>query len=225
MGSPTTDLDGHPRPSPAGSQPDIGAYEHDRDNALAVTMLGFEAVPAGSGIALTWRTASERDNRFFELSRRVSNGEWSLLTTIVAQGSAATGAAYRFIDNDVTAGVAYSYRLVAVDVGGTRTEAGEIDGVSPGHNVTATDFELLPNYPNPFNSTTVFTWLAPSAAHIRLVLFNSLGERMAVVFDGPCHAGMNTVRFDANRLPTGVYFSRLEADARLVATHKLLLLK
>ncbi len=87
------------------------------------------------------------------------------------------------------------------------------------------DFELLPNYPNPFNSSTVFTWIAPAAATVRLVLFNALGEQMAVVFDGSCRAGVNALRFDANRLPTGVYFARLEADNRFISAHKILLLK
>ena len=94
-----------------------------------------------------------------------------------------------------------------------------------GRSAAPDAFALLPNYPNPFNSSTVFSWTAPRAARVALVLFNALGEQMAVVYRGDCAPGINAIRFDARALPTGVYFVRLEADGRIIAAHKLLLLK
>ena len=53
----------------------------------------------------------------------------------------------------------------------------------------------------------------------------TIGQRVATLFRGAANAGMiNTVRFDAAQLPSGIYFSRLQfKDKTLI--HKMMLMK
>lgn len=95
-------------------------------------------------------------------------------------------------------------------------------GVGAGE--TPQTFALWPNYPNPFNPTTTFTYTLPAATHVRLTVFDVLGRRVATVVDAVQPAGTHAAPFDAGFLPSGPYFYRLEAG-RHTATRTMVLVK
>ncbi len=69
---------------------------------------------------------------------------------------------------------------------------------------------ILQNAPNPFSATTRITYYLPTVERLKLVVYNALGQRVAVLQDGAQDAGWHEVTFDASRLPSGIYFCRLE---------------
>ena len=83
---------------------------------------------------------------------------------------------------------------------------------------------LLQNYPNPFNSQTVFTYLLSEAGYIEISVYNILGQKVATMAEGEKAAGQHSLTWNADLLPSGIYFARLktEQDSRTI---KLLLLK
>ncbi len=87
-----------------------------------------------------------------------------------------------------------------------------------------TNFALYQNYPNPFNPTTTITYDLPLRANVKLVVYNVLGQKIAILVDEVQEPGRYNVTFDASNLPSGVYFYRLEAD-KFVQTKKMLLVK
>lgn len=86
-------------------------------------------------------------------------------------------------------------------------------------------FVLNPNFPNPFNPSTTFSWTAPRAAHVRLALFDILGREAAIVYDGMSSAGAQTIEFNAAELATGIYFAKLEVEGSAAGIQKVMLLK
>ena len=82
---------------------------------------------------------------------------------------------------------------------------------------------LEPNYPNPFNPATTIVFNLPSAAPVRLSVYDALGRRVAVPVDGPLPAGRHTVVFDAGGLAGGLYLYRLETPGRTLARTMMLL--
>ncbi|KAA3663387.1 MAG: T9SS C-terminal target domain-containing protein [Calditrichaeota bacterium] len=86
------------------------------------------------------------------------------------------------------------------------------------------NYELSQNYPNPFNPTTNIAYSIPKDSHVKLTIFNTLGQRVATLVDSRVQAGKHIVRFDAHRLPSGIYFYRLQAG-KTVMNKKLMLLK
>ncbi len=85
-------------------------------------------------------------------------------------------------------------------------------------------YALSQNYPNPFNPSTSINFTLPVNADVRLVVYNVLGQRVAVLADGVYSAGVHTVRFDAAALSSGTYLFRLETGNH-AATRKMTLLK
>ena len=77
-----------------------------------------------------------------------------------------------------------------------------------------TDFALGQNYPNPFNPSTIIPYQLPTSAHVRLEVFNLLGQRLATLVDAEQAAGMHTAQWDATdaagrAVGAGVYIYRM----------------
>ena len=80
-----------------------------------------------------------------------------------------------------------------------------------------TDFALGQNYPNPFNPSTVIPYQLPVSAHVRLEVFNLLGQRLATLVDGVRSAGVHMAQWDATdaagrAVGAGVYIYRLSSN-------------
>lgn len=69
-------------------------------------------------------------------------------------------------------------------------------------------FELLGNYPNPFNPTTQVTFRSPESAQYDLEVYNVAGVKVGT-FSGRTSAGNTVIPVQMNDQPTGVYFYRL----------------
>jgi hypothetical protein len=87
-----------------------------------------------------------------------------------------------------------------------------------------TEFGLSQNYPNPFNPVTEISFALPVASHVRLDIYNIMGQKVATVVDASFGAGYHSVTYNASDNASGVYFYRLQADS-FVETKKMLLLK
>lgn len=87
-----------------------------------------------------------------------------------------------------------------------------------------TEFALSQNYPNPFNPVTSIKFALPQASQVSLVVYNLLGQQVALLVNEAREAGYHQVSLDGHTLSSGVYFYRLEAGS-FVATRKLMLLK
>ena len=73
------------------------------------------------------------------------------------------------------------------------------------------EFMLSQNYPNPFNATTTISFAIEYPQLVTLKIYNLLGREVQTLINEQRQAGMHTVRFDASRLSSGIYFYRLQA--------------
>ena len=85
-------------------------------------------------------------------------------------------------------------------------------------------YELGQNFPNPFNPSTTIRYGLPNKTAIQLLVFNTLGQQVAVLQNGEEEAGYHEVKFDATGFSSGPYFYRLRAGD-FVETKRLLLIK
>ncbi|MCL4540016.1 MAG: Ig-like domain-containing protein [Bacteroidetes bacterium] len=97
---------------------------------------------------------------------------------------------------------------------------GRVTGTKGSIAFVPASFRLFQNYPNPFNPTTVISYQLPAVSRVRLNVYDVLGRRVATLVDKYQNPGEYGVTFDASRLPSGVYFYRLNAGS-FTATKKM----
>lgn len=97
-------------------------------------------------------------------------------------------------------------------------------GLERPHGATPHQYALEQNYPNPFNPATVIRYTLPQKSHVSLGIYNLLGEQVGTLVKGEENSGTYSVSFDASKLPSGVYFYRLQAGS-FTETRKLIVLR
>jgi photosystem II stability/assembly factor-like uncharacterized protein len=83
---------------------------------------------------------------------------------------------------------------------------------------------LSQNYPNPFNPMTTINYQLSMSSHVSLKIYDVLGREVATLVSRDESAGYKSVKYDGRKLPSGVYFYRLETGS-YHDTKKFLLLK
>lgn len=191
---------------------------------LPVELLSFTALVANNNIVLNWQTASEINNRGFEIERsQTSNVKgqtyWKIIGFIDGKGTSSEFNNYSFLDTDVASGK-YLYRLKQIDFDGSIKYSNTIEI----EFFVADNFVLYQNYPNPFNPATTISWLAPVSTHQTLKIYDMLGNEIATLADELKDAGVYEIELDASAFASGVYYYQLKTDS-FIKTNKMILLK
>ena len=90
-------------------------------------------------------------------------------------------------------------------------------GVESISNEIPSEFNLNQNYPNPFNPATIIRFSIPEESFVRIKVFNTLGEEITTLINENIVAGNYEVEFDASKLPSGIYFYKLQSETFIEA--------
>jgi hypothetical protein len=107
---------------------------------------------------------------------------------------------------------------------------GETNSVAKRSNASIPEkLELSQNYPNPFNPVTQINFSLKYAGHVKLEVYNTLGQRVKTLVDKGMSAGNHVVNFSASGLSSGEYIYRIEATGtngeRFTQMRKMILMK
>ncbi len=118
-------------------------------------------------------------------------------------------------------GYDYIKQLTASAPPGQPTSVGDFDlGIGLPDN-----FILEQNFPNPFNPSTTIQYQVKKTDHIRLKIYNALGQEVATLVDEVKSQGRYAVNWDATRFASGNYYYRLEVDGKALPAKKALFIK
>jgi hypothetical protein len=170
---------------------------------VPVELVTFSAVSGNKEIHLSWITASEINNKGFEVQRTSDQQNFKAIAFIPGNGTTTSQNSYSFIDSPENPGT-YYYRLKQIDFDGSFEFSNTINA-----DFTLRSFELSQNYPNPFNPETVISFSIPDEGYLTLKIYNISGELVEVLSDGFVSTGINSIRWNAAPFPSGVYFYRL----------------
>jgi hypothetical protein len=205
---------------------------------VPVELVSFNYEFLNGSVNLNWITATEINNRGFEILRFAQNNNvWENIGFVPGFGTTTEPKSYSFIDNEVSDGI-YSYRLKQIDMNGQYeySDVIEIDIKTPNK------FSLEQNYPNPFNPATKIKFTVPNSPlslgegqGVRLVVYDVLGNEIATLVNEELSAGEYEVEFNLNttsdksfrlvrNLSSGVYFYKLTAGT-FSETKKMILAK
>jgi len=90
-------------------------------------------------------------------------------------------------------------------------------------------FSLSQNYPNPFNPATNFQFSLCKSAHVKIEIFNIVGQKVRILVDEDMKPGFYVADWDGkdenqNPVSSGIYFYRMQAG-EFADMKKMLLLK
>lgn len=194
-------------------------------DVIPVELSSFTATATGKNVNLSWTTATESNNRGFEVQRRLPGGEFTTIGFVDGKGTTTEKQTYSFSDIlDVEGKIAY--RLKQVDFDGRSEFSNYIEvEVSPAPET----FALDQNYPNPFNPTTTIQFSLSVDSKVQVKLYDMLGVEIMTLVNSTFNAGVHKFNFDASNLNSGVYFYSLEANGvngeKFSSTRKMILMK
>lgn len=220
-----TDVDDNPEPTwpkdliGIGSQYSSGSTVYDNGyqllpryyatdilaaGTLPVEFTSFTANVNDNSVLLNWNTATETNNRGFEVQRNSGTG-YKTIRFVQGQGTTTQPHSYSYTDQNIAAGQ-YTYRLKQIDFNGTSSFSSE-----QSVEIYPVSYSLEQNYPNPFNPGTIINFNLKVDSKVSLKVFNVLGQEVAQLINGAITAGNHQVDFNASMLNSGIYFYRLEA--------------
>ena len=82
---------------------------------------------------------------------------------------------------------------------------------------------LNDNYPNPFTKETQIEYSITDQNHVQLVVYNTFGERVAILVDENKPEGTYTATYIPSELPGGVYFYKLLVGSASISKSMLLI--
>ncbi len=197
----------------------IGQFSDALNIPLPVELSSFTAKIADDKVELNWTTESEVNNYGFDIERKANDDKWIQLSFVAGHGNSNTPKSYYFVDNSLSGGSIFYYRLKQIDTDG-HFEYSQIIEVE----FLIENFSLLQNFPNPFNPTTKIKFRIVDFGFVSLKVYDVLGNEVATIVNEERPAGVYEMEFNATELSSGIYFYKLTAD-KFSQTKKMLLLK
>lgn len=124
---------------------------------------------------------------------------------------------------------------ILIDINGNKWVAtslglaflGDKETTDPEKNRTG--YFLSQNFPNPFNSSTMFTFYLPVETDVRISVYNVLGAQVQVLANSVYGQGAHQVHWEGKNsagdyVPSGTYFCRLKTNNTAI-TKKMLLMR
>ena len=172
------------------------------DAVLPVELASFTSVVKNNNVILKWKTATELNNKGFEIYRNNV-----MIKFVPGFGTTSESNVYQYVDKNLNNGI-YSYNLVQVDLNGMKKTVGTIEATV---NKIPAEFSISQNYPNPFNPSTVIKFALPTDAKVSLKVYNILGVEVSTLINNNLTAGVHEAKFNASNLNSGIYFYNITA--------------
>jgi DNA/RNA endonuclease YhcR with UshA esterase domain len=192
--------------------------------SLPVEFTTFTANVVKNSVVLNWSTATETNNKGFEVERS-NGGAFISVGFVNGNGTTTNPKSYSFVDNTIQSGKTYSYRLKQVDFNGAIAYSKTINV----NSTAPTTYSLNQNYPNPFNPSTAISFSLPVNAKVTVRLFDVLGREVMTVVNNQLTSGTHTYNVKMDRMSSGIYFYTLEAKgvdgSNFMSTKKMTLMK
>jgi hypothetical protein len=104
-----------------------------------------------------------------------------------------------------------------------------LTGIEDENEPLPLNLRLASPYPNPFNSGVNIRFYSGEQTQVKLEIYDLLGRKTAVLFDGNANIGSNEFRWNGldisgNETSSGIFFARL-TDGKRVSSKKIVLLR
>ena len=174
--------------------------------ALPITLTEFRGSSQENNIILNWTTATENNNKGFEIQRSQDGTNWTTLGFVNGGGNSNQERKYTYTDNNLLPNL-YHYRLKQVDQDGKFEYSRIVTIKLQGKKV----FELGQNWPNPFRGKTFVSFNLAEKRRVTLTLFDTRGKLIKTLLNETMEAGSHVIDLNLQTLPGGVYYYKIVA--------------
>lgn len=204
----TTDIDGTTR---SAQYPYMGADE--ASIPVPVKLTAFTATAAGNDVIVSWATASETNNKGFELERSLDGKTFAKIEWVKGAGNSNRVISYNITDafafNSANSNTLY-YRLKQVDFDNASTYS-DVAIVSKDQIPANTGISL---YPNPFDSRIAIQLFSASVSKAQINVFDVSGRNI-ISKQADVAEGLNAIELDSlSVMDKGVYFVSITLNGK-----------
>lgn len=182
-------------------------------NIIPVELTSFSVSKINNQFILKWVTASETNNKGFEIQSSLDAKDWQQVGFVSGKGTSVQTNNYEFILSNNQSSY---FRLKQIDYEGSFTYSNVVN-----YNSELPDeFTLFQNYPNPFNPSTKIKFSIPTDlginTNVSLKVYDILGNQIASLLENAnLSPGVYEVEFNSNKLnhpiSSGIYLYELQA--------------
>lgn len=189
-----------------------GMWEISVLGALPVTYLSFNAFEKPQEkVTLEWKTASENNNKGFEIERSIYSDNNAALNFektgfVAGNGTSSNEHSYSFLD-EPTGGKKFMYRLKQVDNDG-RFKYSETRIVV----LSELNNKLYDAYPNPANAGSIIKYQLSSNSQVDITLYDLAGRKIRSLINTRQEAGIYQLILKTDDLPIGTYVFKMITD-------------
>ena len=178
---------------------------------MPVQMIYLEAeAMSNDSIQVRWGTASEINNREFDVERSTDGNTWTMVNVTPGHDNSSIDQFYTFNDLNVTQGIVYYYRLKQVDNNGNYQYTGIVQAELTG----AGAFTVMNFVPNPTSGNTQLTVVTTKEQEITVDFYDMLGQKVLTSIQ-QLNVGTNRIDFNLQRFASGTYSAVVTSDDQL----------
>ena len=155
---------------------------------------------------LTWVTASEVNNDYFEVLRSIDGVNFEMTGKVKGGGTSTKELTYRFADNDMIPNVdLYYYQLRQVDFDG-RYELSDVIEIRVNSKVERNAIV----YPNPVSEIVNVDVNGLKGDNVDIKLFDYTGKLVSKLYNGELSDVITQYRLDISNLVSGIYMMSIQ---------------
>lgn len=185
----------------------VSGVQATAGQALPVELSSFDVMISGETALLEWTTASETNNAGFTVQQAVGDNPFRDIGFVDGAGTSQTVQRYRFEAERLAVGT-HQFRLKQVDTDGTfaysRTETVRV--------MVTDSYQIVSPSPNPTSGRALLRLAVREAQQVRVDVYDLLGRRVGVVFEGAVSAQTQQSIPLGDGLAAGSYFVRVTGE-------------
>ncbi|MCB9042934.1 MAG: DUF11 domain-containing protein [Chitinophagales bacterium] len=166
----------------------------------AIDLISFTGEVQAEGNMLTWITATETDNDYFELARSIDGTNFEKIAIVDSRGDSNSPQTYNYLDVEPPMGITY-YRLSHTDIYGKTNEVDKVVVLSRETNYVG----LLDVYPIPTTDILHLSYASNDNNLITIVVYDVAGKEILHKVEEVIQ-GTNVVNLHVDHLAAGTYY-------------------
>lgn len=178
---------------------------------LPVEYLVLTAKGVQNTIKVEWSTASEKNNKGFEVQRSTDGQSFEIIGWVNGHGTTNLMNMYQYTDINVSKGITYFYRLKQIDFDGIFDISKKVAASISDNNIS---FNVSPN---PYSEQTNVVYQLEQTSEVTLEVFNKLGQKVTTLHKGVQEPGTYQYPFNAKKygFSAGVYTVKMTINSQI----------